>query len=128
MRKTINEWLKKAQGDYLSAEYLLSVENDTVYDAVVFHSQQAIEKLIKAVLIKMDVRPPKIHDLIELCDLLTTVVPNWTASSGDLRKLNKGATEFRYPGDSADLEEAKESFEICKKLREQLLQLLSQDS
>lgn len=127
MPAPVNEWLRKARGDFLSAEHLLSVADDTVYDSIVWHSQQSIEKLLKAALIYTGIRPPKIHDLVKLSELLTQVEPKWIHLEADLRKLNKGASEFRYPGDSADNEEAMESFAICSRLRDLLLQILTSD-
>ena len=43
MRKITAEWLKKADKDLLVAQRKMK-EKEAVYDAVCFHSQQAVEK------------------------------------------------------------------------------------
>lgn len=44
----------------------------------------------------------------------------------DLRFLTRASVGFRYPGESADREDATEAFEICTRLREDLLKLISE--
>lgn len=124
MPETYKEWVTKANADYRVAKRELSVVDEPAYDSVVFHSQQCIEKLLKAVLVANGVRPPKTHDLSELSRCLQVVDLTWKVEDRDLRWLSKGATDFRYPGDSADYDEARASFNICEGLRENLIQRL----
>ena len=44
--------------------------------------------------------------------------------TADLNTLSAFAVEYRYPGDSADLDEAKEALQICKNVREVIRQAL----
>ena len=104
MSDVLREWIEKATGDFRTATRELAAVSDPNYDAVCFHSQQCIEKLLKAALIKANVRPPKTHDLAELGRRLNEVNPAWHAEERDLIWLTKGAAEFRYPGDAADRE------------------------
>jgi HEPN domain-containing protein len=124
MNEIINEWIRKADADYATACREMSVGVDVNYDAVCFHSQQCIEKLMKALLIKNGVNPPKIHDLFHLSLLLSPVCKNWSPRPEDLRYLTRASVDFRYPGESADKDEAAEALEICSKLRTVLHQLL----
>ena len=95
------------------------------FDAVCFHSQQCIEKLMKAMLIKNGVTPPKIHDLFQLNLLLAQVCKKWSCRPEDLRYLTRASVDFRYPGESADRDEATEALKICSNLRTALHQLLA---
>ena len=125
MNETIKEWLAKADGDFHTA----SREADAIelpnYDAVCFHAQQCVEKLMKAVLIQRGVVPPRTHDLPQLDQLLQTVCPDWSWPIEELRFVTRAAVDFRYPGEMADADEARESFAICVRLREKLLPLIN---
>ena len=46
MNDTVKEWLEKADRDYATAARELKVEDNPNYDAVCFHAQQCIEKLM----------------------------------------------------------------------------------
>lgn len=126
MSEIIDEWIRKAEGDYATACREMSAKEDTNWDAVCFHSQQCIEKLMKALLIKNGVTPPKVHDLFHLNLLLAPVCKKWSCRSEDLRYLTRASVDFRYPGESADRDEAAEAVEICSKLRTALHQLLAE--
>ncbi len=126
MSELIDEWIRKADGDYATACRELSADEDVNFDAVCFHSQQCIEKLMKALLIKNGVTPPKIHDLFQLSLLLSPVCKKWSCRAEDLRYLTRASVDFRYPGESADRDEAAEAVEICSKLRTALHRLLAE--
>jgi len=128
MQDEINQWIAKAEGDFHVARREVKVVDEPNPDAILFHCQQCVEKLLKAALVRYGVRPRKTHDLYELSQRLVEVYPTWEANVQDLIWLSKGAADFRYPGDSADYEEALESFELCQKLRDRLLPLVKTDS
>jgi HEPN domain-containing protein len=81
---------------------------------------------MKAMLIKNGVTPPKTHDLFQLNLLLAPVCKKWSCRPEDLRYLTRASVDFRYPGESADRDEAAEAVEICSKLRITLHQLLAE--
>ena len=56
MNETVKEWLAKAKGDYATASRELAVDEDANYDAVCYHSQQCVEKLMKGYLIHQGVK------------------------------------------------------------------------
>lgn len=124
MSRVIAEWVSKAEGDLATAQREIAAASRENYDAVCFHVQQCVEKLIKAVLIARGTMPPKIHDLEKLDLLLgSDPVPRpW--SRGELRRLTHFGIAFRYPGDEASLEDAQEALAICERLRIELLRLL----
>ena len=121
MSDTVREWVAKAQGDYRVARRELSAADEPSFDAVCFHSQQCAEKLIKALLIREGVVPPKTHDLSLLSNLLVPLRGEPPCSPEDLRFLTQAATLFRYPGESAERQDATQAVEICEALRRVLL-------
>jgi HEPN domain-containing protein len=123
--ETVREWITKAEGDFTVACREMRARKSPNYDAVCFHAQQCIEKLMKALLIHYGVTPPKTHMLLVLDELLAPVCPTWTWPADDLRFLSRAAVFLRYPGESAEREEAREAMAIAKKLRSRLLAQLT---
>jgi HEPN domain-containing protein len=124
MKGTAKEWTVKAEADYSTATRELKAAESPNFDAVCFHAQQCSEKLMKALLIHLGTVPPRTHDLTELDRLLAPVCAQWSWPVQDLRFLTRAAVDFRYPGESADREEATESLEIATRLRASLRALL----
>ena len=120
MKNIIKEWIVKAEGDFATASREFSVSKDPNYDAVCFHSQQCVEKYLKALLMDKEQKPSRIHDLAELSRVLTSVYPEWNWPIEDFHLLSRAAVIFRYPGEIADIEEAGAAYEICKRLRSEL--------
>jgi len=87
------------------------------FDAVCFHAQQCIEKLIKALLIQTGTIPPKTHDLNILAGLTAQRFPEQDWPMEELRLLSQAAVTFRYPGDSAGKIEAESALNACMDLR-----------
>lgn len=124
MNANVEEWLGKADGDFHTACRELDAVESPNYDAVCFHAQQCVEKMIKAILIDRGVAPPRTHDLVVLYDLLLPLRPDADCALDDLRHLTHTAVAFRYPGDAADQEDAAETMAICRRLRQTLLGLI----
>ncbi len=123
----VDEWIIKAQGDFLTASREVKA-NPPNYDAVCFHAQQCIEKLIKALLIRHKTPPPRTHDLTVLDTLLRSVRADWHWPVEQLRLLSQAAVVFRYPGESASAEEAEAALDVCQAMRKRLLDALGADS
>ncbi len=124
MNGTVKEWNAKAEADYSTATRELKATESPNFDAVCFHAQQCVEKLMKALLIHLSVIPPRTHDLAELDRLLAPVCTQWSRPVQELRFLTRASLDFRYPGESADREDATESLDIATRLRERLRALL----
>lgn len=123
MNELTKEWLAKAEADYATAvRESLAMQNVNL-DAICFHAQQCIEKLMKGLLIHKGVQPPKTHDLAFLDQLLLPVCPEWSWPAEELYFLTRAAVEFRYPGESADKEDATEALKIAIAMRTRLLPL-----
>lgn len=123
MNEVIKEWIDKAEADFATAKREFAVTEKTNYDAVCFHAEQCIEKLMKGLLIAHGVIPPKIHDLAYLDRLLSPVCVDWAWPLEELRFLSRAAVEFRYPGEMADQEDASRAFDICQRIRSRLKEL-----
>lgn len=90
----------KAHGDEIALNRLLN--DSTVPEEVLgFHAQQAVEKLLKAVLAQSEIAPPRSHDIAYLITLLEDAGVSPPPDIGELEALNPWATEFRY-GDVLD--------------------------
>jgi len=126
MNATVREWVSKAEADLATAGREIAVQNSPNFDAVCFHAQQAIEKLLKGLLIHLGVVPPRTHDLVHLHRLLETHCPSWSWDTRDLRFLSRAAVDFRYPGEAADRGEASRSHELAALLRDSLWPLFGQ--
>lgn len=94
------------------------------HDAVCFHAQQCVEKLMKAVLAKRAQPIRKTHSLLVLDAQLRTVYQSWKADYQDLAILQIGAVEYRYPGITANKEAADLAIAAAERLAPKLLKLL----
>lgn len=94
----VAEWLEIAEGDFELAQRERSRRDDPNLRAIAFHYQQAIEKLMKGLLIRNTIKPPKTHDLKVLAMLLEQAGVQIGASDADLGALTDGAVDSRYPG------------------------------
>lgn len=117
MKPITREWVEKAENDFNTALRERRARNNPNYDAVCFHAQQCVEKYFKARLIEAGIEFPKTHDLTHLLALLQQVEPAWIAYATQLRILTDYSVEFRYPGESANKENAQKALEIAKQIR-----------
>ena len=66
----VREWLEKADNDLKNAAYTLTLGAEGPTDTICFHSQQCVEKCLKAFLVFIEIDFPKIHDIEELINLI----------------------------------------------------------
>lgn len=123
----IQVWVEKAEEDWLSAKWLLQ-DASPVTTPAAFHLQQAVEKWIKAYLVKNSISFERKHDLHYLAEL----------SHNDLLKhhtdifdaLTPFAVEIRYPGDLPGIskKELRSLLADVERFRVDVLRLLTQES
>lgn len=124
MNDTVEEWIAKAEADFATAAREMRAEDSPNLDAVCFHAQQCVEKLMKGLLIHLGTVPSKTHDLVVLDQLLSATHANWSWSTHELRFVSRAAVVYRYPGESADREDAALSLRLAEKMKDRLLSSL----
>ena len=80
---------------------------------------------MKGLLIQSGITPPKIHDLAELNRLLAEAFLEWDWDLTELHFLSRTAVEYRYPGESADREDATQVMAICERMADALRERLA---
>jgi len=117
MKPLTNDWVKKAEEDFLVASQIMRRKKQRAFNAACFHCQQTIEKYFKARLHEAEISFPKTHDLVVLLKLLDAVEPLWVAYASVARSLTGYAANFRYPGEDTTASEAKIALKHCRSLR-----------
>ena len=115
----LEKWLIKAGNDLKVAENEIKLSSeDMVTDAICFHSQQAVEKYLKAYMVFKKLDFDKTHNLEYL-------VERCLEKDKDFSQINVGdlsfyAVEARYPDDFyiPTEKEARECLGIARKVKE----------
>lgn len=122
----IEKWIIKAVNDLKVAEHeLRQSEDEIITDAVCFHCQQAVEKLLKAYLVSKNTDFGKTHNLEFLLESCLKIDPDF--KDMDVGNLSFFAVEIRYPDEfyMPSVAEAKECFNIASKFKDFLLKKIS---
>ena len=93
------QWLRHAEVDRRAAKTLLE---SSEYEPCAFHCQQAVEKLLKAIIVKQtEQKPPHIHDLTTLLRKVRNLqVGDELAQT--IRDIDAYYVATRYPLDVVD--------------------------
>lgn len=107
------QWIAKAKNDLLDADNNLKAE-ETPFDTVCFHCQQAAEKFLKAYLVANGNLYPISHDLILILENILPFDSTAEVLREDLALLMPYSVEIRYPDDwfmptEEDAKEAREA-------------------
>ena len=100
--KTLKEWMEFARMDFLTAKHLHEYMHPKPLEIICYHCQQAIEKLLKGVLISRGVTIKKTHDLGLLAEMLqeyTEVDEKYLEICDDLTPYG---VKIRYPQELYD--------------------------
>ncbi|MHB2149861.1 HEPN domain-containing protein [Calditrichota bacterium LG25] len=127
MNELVREWIGKAEGDYHTALREFRARKFPNYDAAGFHAQQCVEKYLKAILQQNNIRFEKVHDLLALLNLCLPIAPELELHRDLFAYLNPFAVAFRYPGESATREQARQAIVFLEKLRPILRSVLKVD-
>lgn len=117
MNELTAEWVEKAEGDFSTAGRELRARRRPNYDAACFHCQQVTEKYLKAFLQEHGQAFPKTHNLVGLLELCLAVDPDFETFRNPLILLDRYAVRYRYPGDAADKDEARDAYRTARVLR-----------
>ncbi len=110
------EWLKAANDDLILLEDIKN--NQAITNLIAFHSQQTIEKSLKAYLEYKSITFKKIHKIQSLIDLTDLDLAEYDDM---MQTLDALYIESRYPGDMGllpygkpTIDDAKEFYNIAK--------------
>ena len=93
MRKATSAWVREAEEELESARVLYEHGR---YKSACYHSQQSVEKALKAMIIENGMRPERSHDIIELHNALKRIGYDSGLSMEDAVYLNS-VYKGRYP-------------------------------
>ncbi len=118
MDEELKKWFKKADNDLKSAVLQLK---EGLFENSCFHSQQCVEKYLKAFLIYKRVDLLKTHDIAKLIKACISVDKDFELLKGkNIEMLTMYAVELRYPDFPYEIseEEAEEAVKKAKFVRE----------
>ena len=92
----VQQWLKKANLDLQAAKLLCAGELDD-YFVSGFHAQQAVEKYIKAFLVRYQIEFPKTHDIRRLRQLVARQNATLAERLESADVLTPYGVDMRYP-------------------------------
>jgi HEPN domain-containing protein len=118
----VNQWIESAQQDLRLAELALATDYEG-FAQIGFHAQQAVEKLIKALLVAHGVHPPRDHPIESLRSALRAVDPGAAEALQFADPLTPDAVRYRYPPRRAPLtrERAGGAVALAQEARDLLL-------
>lgn len=112
MKKQTEYWLNAAKDDLILINEI--IQNELLSHMVAFHSQQAIEKSIKAVLEEKEAKVPRTHNIITLNEQIEKHIQlNMEQEIFD--QINELYIDTRYPTDLGLLPDGKPSKEAADK-------------
>ncbi|MEW6684737.1 MAG: HEPN domain-containing protein [Candidatus Edwardsbacteria bacterium] len=121
MKKETESWLKIAYEDFQAAENLMKID---LYRMVCYHSQQTVEKILKALLTEKEIEFERSHNIIDLKVAVMKVEYGVKISDEDAVFLNS-IYRSRYPSDAGLLptgEPTKEDAEKALNIAQIILQ------
>ena len=126
MLEIYKEWLKAANDDLILLDDI--IDNQHITNLIAFHSQQAVEKTLKAYLEAKGDKVPKIHKIQTLID---RVELDFSQDDELIQLLDTLYIESRYPGDMGllpygkpTIEDAKEFYEFAKGVFDKVCEVL----
>lgn len=122
----VQDWLNKATQDFKTVEFLMKKKWDDYFNCT-FHAQQAVEKYIKAYLVKNQVEFRKTHDLEKLLALIEKIDAKLASNLRFSEWLTDFAVGFRYPEEpSVDEETAKKAMSDMQKVKKIIMNILNE--
>ncbi len=102
MKEITKQWLEFVDNDLNLVKEI--VDNPEHREAIVFHLQQALEKVIKAYIQEIkNIEPPKIHNLVLLINISSLELNNDDLVL--LQDLNRLYIDSRYPDSIEELKD-----------------------
>ena len=120
-REIILNWLKRARSNLERAK-MGKVTQGILYEDLCFDAQQAVEKSLKAILIKLNQSFPKTHSIGILLKLIEEAGVEIPENINKAKPLTTYAVDSRYPGDYEPV--SKEEYEEALKIAEDVFKWL----
>ena len=124
MHALTTEWIAKVEADLATLGREVRARTRPNYDAACFHAQQAAEKYLKAILQERGATVSRAHNLIALLELVTPHHPALERCRPQLILLDRFAVQYRYPGASADKNEARRASAAVRDVRSHVRAML----
>jgi HEPN domain-containing protein len=115
MKAITKQWLEYAEADLKSCEN--NIKDKFLTNIVAFHSQQTIEKCLKAIIEENELRLERVHNLFKLHSKIETFI-NFDIDIELLELLDKVYTTSRYPSDLGIMPDGKPTKELAEQLFE----------
>ncbi len=133
MKKLTNAWLEFAARDLNAAKKL--VNDEYLANIVLFHSQQTVEKCLKAILKEHEQNVPRIHGVNKLYSLITENTDvTLLITEDELDFIDDVYIDTRYPSSFGILpsgfpkkDEATSLFNIAERVYQETCSLLVDD-
>ncbi|MDI6736310.1 MAG: HEPN domain-containing protein [bacterium] len=127
LRKVL-QWLSCADDDLHLAQHGLKLKSSCPYRLIAYHSQQCVEKYLKAYLVFRGIDFPYTHNISLLLELCEEQV-SWVEKIPEAEELSRYAITTRYPGIDKQVtkEEAYHSINIATHVREVVRTALIQE-
>ena len=124
-RALVREWLLKASRD-LTVAKILARSPEAIWEASLYHCQQAAEKALKGFLAYWDRPIQKTHNLVVLLESASEIEPCFDTWEHAATRLTPFSTAYRYPGtfESHSLEELNEALDDADCIVRQALSFL----
>jgi HEPN domain-containing protein len=127
-RALVRDWLHKAQRD-LTVAKILAENSEAIWEASLYHCQQAAEKALKGFLVHWDLPIERTHNLLLLLEKASKLDPCFDTWEDAAARLTPFSTAYRYPGalQSPDLEQVIEALKDAACILKQTISLLPQE-
>jgi HEPN domain-containing protein len=97
--KLVQEWFKYSENDLISGRHLFRDLYPKQIEIACYLSQQCAEKALKGYLLFRDTEPPRIHNLVELCQLCMNYDDTFSAILDACSDLTPYGVAIRYPNE-----------------------------
>jgi len=124
-REGLEMWIERAEEDFRVAKMSMAATIPAP-GAICFHAHACVEKLLKALIVKQGIHPPRTHALPELLALQAPSIRDDAAVIDACTLLHTLYRSSRYPQEPMPTsDETRRAFDSARLARDRLLPLLS---
>jgi len=98
-QEELRQWFSLAKQNVEIAKHLLATFHPTPVESICNNCQQSAEKYLKGYLFINNIEPPKTHNLVDLLDMCTNILPSFSIFERKCDFLTNFAVIPRYPND-----------------------------